>query len=361
MNRNNLIIGLVLFTVLIGGGLFAVEQFYGLSNIGFGPFGIEETASGQACNVWERVICNRDDPSVCSDSSTSNPVFSASYGQAICTGANDPERGPCTIYDACAPLVIEGQSCTGNYISLPSEQLIRFSSGEADRGSFVGCEAAINPNTSEPIGSTGRNCFCEENVSNGSGFTSGTVVCLEDRNNDSCAASEIIIQSTPTPEPTPSDTPIPTNTPNPTNTPVATDTPMPSMTIEPTITNTPTPTPTLLPTITSTAIPTNTMMPTATPTILPTITETMTPTPTMMATSIPTQIPTTSELPKTSIGDDDLIFIKKILLGILIVMVGLLMYIIMIWGNLDINTLMKLFKQKDEDSKKKELEKKLSE
>jgi len=98
-------------------------------------------------------------------------------GQFCWNGVN---WGACDFFDACAPHVVPGASCAGNYADFGS-QIIRVSYGEPSRGAFIGCNL-YNQN---------QNCFCPGNSSSparGSAFSSGTVVCYDDISLDSCGA-----------------------------------------------------------------------------------------------------------------------------------------------------------------------------
>ena len=87
-------------------------------------------------------------------------------GVEIC---GNTDQGKCGVFEACAPKVKQGDSCTATYSDI-SDKVRRLSSIFESKGSFVGCDANNQIN----------NCFCGESVDEGKGFTTGTVICSED-------------------------------------------------------------------------------------------------------------------------------------------------------------------------------------
>ncbi len=262
------------------------------------------TPASAAC-VTGTVQCRSDVSSICGTlhPGDNNPVIDAMVGQ-LCGGAgaaSNTDWGSCTFLDACAPHVnplTNGQptQCSvGNYTDV-NAPFIRLSQGEPDRGSFIGCQVGVQAN----------NCFCSQDVSNRSGFTTGVVTCLPDRNNDSCSARIVSVTNTPTPTVTFTNTPVPTFT----NTPTAT----PSVTLTPTQTGTPTPTPSASPSITPTPTASPSITATATPTVTPTHTPTRTPTPTVSPT-----------LPATALISDST---DRILAAVVFIILGVMLYTI---------------------------------
>src|SRR3990172_6796245 len=156
----------------------------------------EEAAA--ACSPGT-IECRRDNPAICSSLYSANPTYNSMVGRycnGVCTDTN--------FFDACAPHVINGSSCTGNYVDSPNTRIIRLSDGEKSRGSFIGCDAS----------NQGNNCFCGPPggfsvTPRGSSFSSGTITCLPDildgsGRPDSCGARSTSTGPTPTPvTPTP--------------------------------------------------------------------------------------------------------------------------------------------------------------
>jgi hypothetical protein len=81
----------------------------------------------------------------------------------MCSGGT---LGAPTKYDACAPQYTDGMTCGAN--------TPQFSTGEANKGKFIGCSGT-------------KNCFC------GNPSDPTHVVCLDDTGNDSCGANAKII------------------------------------------------------------------------------------------------------------------------------------------------------------------------
>ncbi len=179
-------LSIILTVVSIIAGVYLVKNNQNLNN---------KATTNTFC-----VQCRSDDSSVCSGFYSANPAFNKMAGHWC-------GESTCTTFDACAPHVRSGTSCVnGRYTDLDAK-IQRLSSGEANNGAFVGCN----------VDNQNQNCFCDLNFS-------GNVYCLNDENNDSCAAR----QRTPTnpPPPTNTPTPVPSNTPTPTNTPTPPPTPI---------------------------------------------------------------------------------------------------------------------------------------
>jgi hypothetical protein len=297
MNKNTRLVLIILFVftlIIAAGAIFVGVQLQQRQTT--------PTPASAAC-VTGTVQCRTDVSSICGSlhPSDGNPVIDAMVGQ-LCGGAgaaSNIDWGSCTFLDACAPHVnplTGGQptQCSVGVYTDVNAAFIRLSQGEPDRGSFIGCQ----------LGAQSNNCFCSQDVSDRSGFTSGVVTCLPDRNNDSCSARIVSITDTPTPTPTLTNTPTPTftNTPTITSTPVSTGTPSPTPSASPSIT----PTPTASPSITAT--------PTITPTHSPTATPTHTPTPTVSPT-----------LPATALISDSS---DRILAAVVFIVLGIILYAI---------------------------------
>lgn len=261
----------------------------------------------------EKVICQRDLdldllPDVQDDLGCVDPTLGniSSYGSGRrlqCNGENASYL-ECEIYDACAPLVDKGASCSnGNYAYPAEEEISQFSNGEPDRGEFVGCEV-LRDEDDLVIGSTGKNCFCDE---------SGQVECYDDRNNDSCGLTAVTVT------PRPSSTPSPT--PSPTSSEVTPTEIVPSSTVEPSPTNLPS----------ATAEPTNTIAPTVTTVATSTPTFTTTPNPSVLTTPtnativVDTTTPAPTVLPATAIESSRPL--QKILTGLAIISGGLTLFV----------------------------------
>lgn len=265
------IYGLIAFTLIAGAAaLFVSTQLQKT------PTTTPTNTQAVSCTAYTAIKCKVDDNTICQGNSTNNPVFNAALGQAMCTTGG---YGDCEVYDACAPHVVEGQSCTSTYIDLTSQQIIRFSSVQDSRGAFVGCDAQNQM----------RNCFCDESVSVGNGFTGGTVKCFDDTSVNGafnvCGARS--------------------------GAPSITITVTPEVTISPSVS------------------PTITTSPSVIVTTTPTATPTATATPTMTAT--PTVPVTVTSLPDTALISDEL---DMVFLGLILVITGLWIYVL----DLHINT-----------------------
>jgi hypothetical protein len=142
-----------------------------------------------------KVLCKKDYPNIC-------PGLNNTAAGRMCAANN------CQIMDACATGgITPGGSCSG---------LPRLSYGEDNNGGFVGCNGC-------------QNCFCSGDITVGQTYSSGSVSCYPDQNNDSCGANinctrvEVTPQNTPPNNP--SNTPTRTPTQNPSKTPTPTPTP----------------------------------------------------------------------------------------------------------------------------------------
>jgi hypothetical protein len=292
-NTRTILIILLILTLFI-----AVAAIY--IGIQLQQRGTAPTDIAAAC-VTGTVRCRTDNPTICPNThpSDGNPVIDAMVGQ-LCGGAGAPnstEFGDCTYFDACAPHInptANDSQCVGATYTDVSASIIRLSTGESQNGSFIGCSVNI-------VNGRQLNCFCTQNVAVRSGFTTGTIQCFTDNNNDSCGA-KIIAQVT--------DTPTPTNTPLPTSTPAPTSTP----TLTPVATGTPTVTPSASPSITLTV----------TPTLTPPFSPTATPTPsaTVIFTPVLTPIPT---LPATALINDSA---DRLIVAVVLVLGGFGLYVL---------------------------------
>ncbi len=149
------------------------------------PQDCRPTGGGATTCAAGKIICRKDNSSLCPNTHSSNPAYDAIVG-VRCNGTSPGSNSACDFFDACGPATQASGSCAGK---------IRLSPGGASHGGFIGCNGTLN-------------CFCgapNNNTPRGGAYTAanGTVSCFSDTdpNNPSCGAS--LGGTTPPPPPPP--------------------------------------------------------------------------------------------------------------------------------------------------------------
>ena len=322
-SKGRLTVLLLFLTVVLGAGAIFIGDYLNKQTTSPENISAATTCSGQPAGS---VICYP-------------PSGTCPTGDAYVCGGG----GGCfdrNSYHACGRAVSPGTSCSSLYSSKTNSGgaygpnfFDNCANHHTSTGNYCPWNGHASPYAQFFVGCNGtQNCYCTDSGSGSSSCYSDALSCGTRIDVGPSNSPTPTVTKTGTPTPTTTGTHTPTVSPTKTGTPTPTTTGTRTPTVTPTKTGSPTPTITGTQTPTVTPTKTGSPTPTATVTIFitntPTATLTSTPTGTLVITDTPTPTVTgtvtiTPSLPHTAITTDKG---DRIIAGVLLVLVGLLVY-----------------------------------